>query len=183
METKTMTTERKNLGLEFEVKEVSDNGTFAGYGSVFGNKDLWGDIVMPGAFEKSIAKKTPVMLWQHNTDEPIGVYTKVEERPKGLYVEGKLLIEDVVRSKEAHALLKNGAIRGLSIGFNAISWENKGEDGKRFRVLNEIDLWEISLVTFPANEKALVQNVKNAIDEIDPEIITQAKSLLAMMKG
>lgn len=181
MEAKTVT-EHKVIDLEIEVKEVSDSGTFAGYGSVFGNKDLWGDIVMRGAFTRSIARKTPALLWQHNSDWPIGVYTNIEERAKGLYVEGALLINDVVQAKEAHALLKSGAIRGLSIGYVPVSWEYTGDGEKRTRLLKEVDLWEISLVTFPANERALVQSVK-AVDEVERDVIAQAKRLLEKMKG
>lgn len=177
------TTERKSLGLDFEVKEVSDGGTFTGLGSVFGNTDLWGDVVMPGAFAGSIARKAPVLLWQHNSDEPIGVYTRVEERAKGLYVEGKLLVDDIARAREAHALLKNGAIRGLSIGYIPVSWEWKKEGESRIRILKEVDLWEISLVTFPANEQALVQDVKAAADEIGSEIAVMARRLIQIMKG
>lgn len=179
----TTMTERKNLGLDFEVKEIGEEGTFRGFGSVFNNVDFWNDIVLPGAFEKSIARKTPAMLWQHNSDEPIGVYTKVEERPKGLYVEGKLLIDGVARARELHALLTAGAVRGMSIGYHPVAWEYQERNKERVRLLKEIDLWEISLVTFPANEKALVQDVKSMEEHLDPEILVKANRILEMMKG
>jgi HK97 family phage prohead protease len=151
----------QNLDFPFEVKELGDEGTFTGYGSVFNVVDLWDDAVLPGAFEKSIGKRKPAMLWQHNSDSPIGLYDSVEEDARGLRMKGRLLVDSVTQAREAHALLKAGAINGLSIGFNPLVWEYETrKDGRRVRVLKEIDLWEVSLVTFPANPKAVVGGVK-----------------------
>ena len=149
----------KAFGLH--VKDVSDEGTFTGYGSIFGNVDSYGDIVDPGAFAKSLArhareKSAPALLWQHNPDEPIGVWESLEEDAKGLKGQGRFVLE-TARGREAYALLKAGALRGLSIGYRPV----KGEpDGNTYR-LKELDLVEISLVTFPANRKANVTGVKS----------------------
>lgn len=152
-----------NKSFPFEIKTISESGAFTGYASVFGNEDLWGDIVVAGAFSKSIAVKKPAMLWQHNSDEPIGIWTVIKEDDKGLYVEGQLLIDGVAKAKEAYELLAAKAISGLSIGYRAVSWEwRKKDDSKdEVRLLKEIDLWEISLVTFPANTEARVGDVKD----------------------
>jgi HK97 family phage prohead protease len=104
----------------------------------------------------------PAMLWQHDSNEPIGVWTEMVEDSKGLRIKGKLAL-DTTRGKEAHALLKMGALNGLSIGFVSKQWAYDRET--EVRTLTEIDLWEVSLVTFPANEKARVTNVK-AADEL-----------------
>lgn len=152
-----------NKSFPFEIKTISETGAFTGYASVFGNEDLWGDIVVAGAFSKSIAVKKPAMLWQHNSGEPIGVWAVIKEDDKGLYVEGQLLIDGVAKAKEAYELLAAKAISGLSIGYRAVSWEwRKKDDSKdEVRLLKEIDLWEISLVTFPANTEARVGDVKD----------------------
>jgi HK97 family phage prohead protease len=152
---------KQNLEFPFEVKEMTDAGTFKGYGSVFDVVDTWDDIVVKGAFAKSIAKKKPALLWQHDSRSPIGVYTSVEEDNKGLKLEGRLLIDSVTQAKEAHALLQAGAINGLSIGYMPLAWEYETRKEKRVRILKEIDLWETSLVTFPANPKAIVGSVKS----------------------
>lgn len=155
--------------LDLEIKSLDEKGTFEGYGSVFGNKDSYGDIVEKGAFKDFLNKNKPAtvkLLWQHNTQEPIGVYEEIKEDDKGLYVRGRLLIEDVARAREAYALMKAGAINGLSIGFTINS--NGSEYGKNgIRHLNSLSLWEISVVTFPANARAQVANIKeNNMDDI-----------------
>jgi len=147
--------ETKNV--PFELKGIEENGIFSGYGSVFGVQDAWDDIVMKGAFLKSLQRKTPALLWQHNPDAPIGIYTDVAEDDRGLKVTGQLLIDDVDRAKEAYALLKAGALSGLSIGYVPQDFEYRDKD---VRLLKEVDLWEISLVTFPANDEARVKDVK-----------------------
>lgn len=152
-----------NKSFPFEIKTISETGAFTGYASVFGNEDLWGDIVVAGAFSKSIAKKKPAMLWQHKSDEPIGIWAVIKEDEKGLYVEGQLLIDGVAKAKEAYELLAAKAISGLSIGYRAVSWvwRKKDDSTDEVRLLKEIDLWEISLVTFPANTEARVGDVKD----------------------
>lgn len=154
---------KKTANFPFEIKTISETGAFSGYASVFGNEDLWGDIVVAGAFSKSIAEKKPAMLWQHNSDEPIGVWVVLAEDERGLYVEGQLLINGVARAKEAYELLVAKAISGMSIGYVPVVWEwQKKEDSRNeIRLLKEVDLWEISLVTFPANTEARVGDVKD----------------------
>lgn len=151
-----------------ELRAVGEDGAIEGYGSVFGVRDDYDDVIAAGAFVGSLAAHKaagtmPAMLWQHDAEEPIGVWLEMTEDPKGLRVKGRLALE-TVRGKEAHALLKLGALNGLSIGFVSKQWSYDRES--EVRTLTEIDLWEVSLVTFPANSKARVTNVKAATDEI-----------------
>lgn len=148
---------RKSYSME--IKAIDDQGHFSGYGSVFDVKDDWDDIIVKGAFEKSLSAKMPVMLWQHDSAEPIGVYESIKEDDIGLWLEGRLIL-DVEKGREAYILLKNRAIKGLSIGFVPLAWEWETRDDTRVRILKEVDLWEVSLVTFPANPKATVDEVK-----------------------
>lgn len=156
---------RKSFNLE--IKAVQEDGFFSGYGAVFGNIDWYNDVILPGAFTASLAKwraknKMPPVLWNHNDSEPIGVYTNIYEDEKGLYVEGKLLIDDVPRAKSTHALLKAGAIDGLSIGY---STKKANQQGNGVRELVEVDIGEISIVTQPANERSVITSVKSKLDE------------------
>ena len=153
----------KRLDLPLTLKAVDDAGTFSGYASVFGVKDSHEDIVMPGAFVESLQKRMPAMLWQHDSREPIGVYTKVAEDEKGLYIEGKLLIESDPLAKRAHGLLKQNALSGLSVGYRLEDYDYDAE--KEAFMLKKMDLFEVSLVTFPSNEEARIQNVKNSLAE------------------
>lgn len=159
-----------------EIKELNEEGYFSGYGSVFDVVDDWDDVIVKGAFANSIAKKTPVMLWQHDSAEPIGVYERVSEDDIGLWLEGRLLL-DVEKGREAYVLLKNRAISGLSIGFVPLAWEWETRDNKRVRVLKDVDLWEVSLVTFPANPKASVDNVKSIQTVRDAEAVLRDAGL------
>ena len=166
----------RRMDLPLKIKAVDDSGTFSGYGSVFGVKDSHEDIVVKGAFVESLKKRNPVMLWQHDSREPIGVYTKVEEDDHGLYVEGKLLIDSDPLAARAHGLLKENGLNGLSIGFNLKDWEY--DAGKEAYMLKEIALYEISLVTFPSNEDARVQNVKNSLMQKESPAPAQVERLL-----
>lgn len=162
---------RKNAALkirdfDLSVKAVSDDGLFSGYGSVFGTVDSYREVVAPGAFSESLAeikaKGRPVpVLWQHRSGEPIGVYTSLVEDAHGLKVEGQLIIDGVARAKEAHALMKAGAVSGLSIGYyvREDSWDEK----ERVRTLKKVELVEISLVTFPANDDARIDAIKSKL--------------------
>lgn len=157
---------RKTLDIPLTIKSVNDEGEFTGYGSVFGVKDSYMDIVMPGAFAKTLAEwksknAFPALLWQHDTKEPIGVYTDMKEDEKGLFVAGRLLINDDALAKRAHAHMKAGSLSGLSIGYALNDYEWDGE--KEAFLLKEIDLWEVSLVTFPANDSARISDVKTAL--------------------
>lgn len=161
----------KRLDVGFELKAIGADGTVEGYGSVFGVRDNYDDVIAKGAFIQSLkdhkaAGTMPAMLWQHDADKPIGVWTEMVEDEKGLRIKGQLALE-TVKGKEAHALLKMGAINGLSIGFMSKQWAYDRET--EVRTLTEIDLWEVSLVTFPANEKARVTNVKSADEMATPK--------------
>ena len=150
----------------FELKAVQEDGFFSGYGAVFGNVDWYNDVILPGAFKASLEKwqsknKMPPVLWNHNDSEPIGVYTQIYEDEKGLFVEGKLLIDDVPRAKSTYALLKAGAIDGLSIGY---STKKANQQGNGVRELIEVDIGEISIVTQPANDRSLITSVKNILE-------------------
>jgi HK97 family phage prohead protease len=156
---------KRGRAIALEVKAVGDDGTFEGYGSVFGVVDDWYDVVVAGAFKQSLADHKaagtmPAMLWQHDATEPIGIWLEMAEDAKGLKVKGKLALE-TRRGQEAYALLKMGAITGLSIGFCTVAGTSTyNDDGVRF--VAQVDLWEVSLVTFPANKVATVTNVKSA---------------------
>ncbi|MDQ3039404.1 MAG: HK97 family phage prohead protease [Pseudomonadota bacterium] len=158
----------KHLDIPFEIKAVNDDGFFSGYGSVFEVLDSYREVVKPGAFLKSLADwqakgKFPPVLWNHNSDKPIGIYTLMKEDERGLYVEGKLLVESVQQARETHACLKAGAISGMSIGYSVTKDETDGKSNVR-RLL-ELKLYEVSIVTFPANEAATVNAVKS-IEEL-----------------
>lgn len=159
-----MKIEHKTFAMQF--KAVEKTGEFAGYLSVFGNMDSYRDIVMPGAFAETLAEwnskgRLPPILWQHRGAEPIGPFTKMQEDQTGLYVEGRLLIEDLQRAKEAHALMTHKVVSGMSIGFETIGEE--WDKNERVRKLTKVKLWEGSIVTFPANEEAQIQVVKSAL--------------------
>lgn len=153
---------RLNIDRAFEVKAIKDDGTFVGYGSVFGELDSYRDIVMPGAFTNSLkefksnGRKVP-MLWQHDARSPIGVYTKLTEDDTGLLIEGECNLE-VQQGRECHSLMKQGALTGLSIGYSTErdEWDETGMTRKLFQV----KLWEISPVTFPAGDSARVSGIK-----------------------
>lgn len=174
---KTRQLERKEAAGGREVRSfaleirANEDGTMEGYGSVFGVRDNYDDVIAKGAFVSSLAEHKsagtmPAMLWQHDSDKPIGVWTEMVEDAKGLKIKGRLAL-DTVLGKEAHALLKMGALNGLSIGFMSKQWAYDRET--EVRTLTEIDLWEVSLVTFPANEKARVTNVKSADELATPK--------------
>ncbi|WP_334603939.1 HK97 family phage prohead protease [Escherichia coli] len=157
---------KQRLDVPLSLKSVSDSGEFEGYGSVFGVKDSHDDVVMSGAFAASLRawsdrKALPALLWQHRMDEPIGVYTEMKEDDVGLYVRGRLLIDDDPLVKRAHAHMKAGSLTGLSIGYVLKDWEY--DRTKEAFLLKEIDLWEVSLVTFPSNDEARISDVKNAL--------------------
>ena len=156
-------TEIKKLTFHSEVKAINDKGTFTGYGSIFGNEDQGSDIMQKGAFTKSLEQRPASkvkMLYQHKTDEPIGVFEDMYEDEKGLFVKGRLAM-GTQKGREAYELLKMGALDGMSIGFRADPDKQGYNENKRgTRTLKEVDLMEISLVTFPMNERALIENVK-----------------------
>ena len=160
--------ETEVLDIKAELKAYHDDeddeqkGMFSGYGSIFNNKDLGNDVMMEGAFAKSIASKGArgvKLLYQHKADEPIGVFDEIIEDRKGLKVKGRLAM-GTQKGKEVYELMKMGAIDGLSIGYRVSpKGAHYDEKGKR-RLLKEVDLMEISAVTFPMNPRARIQAVK-----------------------
>lgn len=145
---------------------IADGAEISGYASVFGVTDRGGDIVARGAYAACLARmakdKQPVrMLWQHDPAQPIGVWDSLREDDTGLWVKGRLL-DSVAKGREAAALVDAGAIDGLSIGYRTV---RAAKDAKGRRVLHEVELWEVSLVTFPMLPAATVQ-AKSGHDDI-----------------
>jgi HK97 family phage prohead protease len=148
----------------FEIKKEPDqDGAFEGYASVFGIVDQGMDVVERGAFGKSIGSGRKVkMLWQHDRQKVIGVWDEVKEDERGLFVSGRLL-KGVAQAEEAMVLMRNGAIDSMSIGYRTI--EAIPEGGGRIRKLMEVELHEISLVTFPMLPDAKVTAMKSVTTE------------------
>ncbi len=156
-------------------------GEFSGYASTVGNIDSYGDLVAPGAFQRTLlqhkAEKTmPALLLAHEHDIPIGVWLELSEDDRGLKAKGKLSM-GTTRAREAYELMRDGALSGLSIGYQAVRTE-KDKSGNR--LLKEIHLREISLVTFPANQSARVAEVKAAILSSPLELQRTAQDVLGL---
>ncbi len=143
------------------VKDVGEDGTISGYGSVFGVVDSYGDIVVKGAFAKTLAERADKarLLWQHRSDSPIGKFTDLHEDANGLHFTASLNLK-VQRGLEAYEHLKHGDIDGMSIGFVTMQ-DEVDTANNNVRLIKEAKLYEISLVTFPANEEATVTSVKS----------------------
>ena len=143
------------------LEDVAADGTFEGYASLFGVPDQGGDIVEPGAFAASL-KRRPArdvrLLFQHDPSEPIGLWTTLREDARGLFVQGRLMPE-VSRGAEVLALMRAGAVDGLSIGYRTVRARRDAARG--LRILTEIDLWEVSIVTFPMLPDARISGVKS----------------------
>ena len=136
---------------------LADGAVIEGYASLFGKSDQGGDVVQPGAYEASLkamasADRRVKMLWQHDPAQPIGVWDEVREDERGLYVKGRILT-DVDKGREAAALIGAGAIDGLSIGYRT---KRADQDARGQRLLHDLELWEVSLVTFPMLPEARV---------------------------
>ncbi|SER20052.1 prohead peptidase. Unknown type peptidase. MEROPS family U35 [Faunimonas pinastri] len=143
-----------------DLTAVEQDGTFSGYASLFGEEDLGRDVVMPGAFTKSLSARGASgvrMLFQHDPNEPIGVWDEIREDARGLFVRGRLTVE-AAKAREVLSLMRAGALDGLSIGFRTIRSRADAKSGVR-RLL-EVDLWEISVVTFPMQPSARISAVK-----------------------
>lgn len=157
--------ERYRLPLEAKLlpvqpRHVVGDGTFEGYASLFRIPDLGKDIVEPGAFRESLAQRGPTgirMLWQHDPAEPIGRWLSLHEDGRGLFVRGRLTLA-VARAREIHALMRAGAIDGLSIGFRSEKARTEPRTG--LRRLERVDLWEVSIVTFPMLPHARISAVQ-----------------------
>lgn len=159
--------------VSFEIKSAeADTGIFKGHGSVFNNTDSYGDVVMPGAFAKSLARhksagSMPALLWQHDSKQPIGIYKAMEEDEIGLSLEGQFALK-TRQGAEAHELTMMKAVRGLSIGFTIPKNGMEFDEEENVYRLKEIDLWEVSVVTFPANGLANITDVRSALREGKP---------------
>ena len=177
-----------NLTKDFhlKVKAVGDAGTFTGYAATYGNTDLVGDVIAPGAFTKAIQGQGAgyPLLWGHDQTQPLGV-GQIADSTAGLTVSGRMVMGDPA-ARRAMAHLKAGSIKGLSIGFQVPDGKNKSEyqdDGTR--LLKEIRLHEISLVACPANPLATITSVKSLQDvsrvlgSLDPAAVDK-KSLLQL---
>jgi HK97 family phage prohead protease len=157
--------ETKFAGLELE--RVNGDGSFSGYASLFGEPDLAKDVVERGAFTKSLAARGAAgvrMLFQHDPNEPIGVWSAIHEDGRGLSVRGRLTA-GVGRASEVLSLMRAGALDGLSIGFRVV--RARADRVKGMRRILEADLWEISVVTFPLLPGARVSSVKATTPEAD----------------
>jgi HK97 family phage prohead protease len=144
------------------VTDVAADGTFSGHAALFGVEDLAHDVIEPGAFAASLAARGAdgvKMLWHHDPAEPIGRWLEIREDGRGLFVRGRLLA-GIARAHEAATLMKAGVLDGLSIGFRTVSGRRDQKSG--IRRLRAIDLWEISLVTFPMQPDARVARVEVA---------------------
>jgi HK97 family phage prohead protease len=147
----TITYARRRLARTSAPARLTNLGgdEFEGYASLFGKPDGAGDVVAPGAFAASLRKRPPEqvrMLYQHFAHEPLGVWETIREDGKGLYVRGRLSL-DVPRVRDVRALIADGALDGLSIGFRTVRARRDAKTG--YRELLEVELWEISVVTFP----------------------------------
>ncbi|WP_353276427.1 HK97 family phage prohead protease [Wolbachia endosymbiont (group B) of Villa cingulata] len=171
---------KKFLYSPLSIKSIEENGVFSGYASVFNIVDKQNDLILPGAFKNNLNKSQIKLLWQHNPSEPIGNITDICENDIGLYITAHLLF-GIQKAEEAYLMLKTGTINGLSIGYIPIEYDVDHESGAR--VLKQVELWEVSLVTFPANLAAQVINVKNQHNEQEmlARAIEKANSVLTNM--
>jgi len=174
-----MTIQTKSLDQTFEVKALEEKGSFSAYGNTFNFKDHAGDVTVPGAFANCIkayeeAGRMPRLLAQHgHTSMPIGIITMMKEDEHGLYFEGKFA--PTPAGQEAYELVKMGAIDQFSIGYKTIDSDYDHKSDTTY--LKELDVKEISLVTFACNEESLVQSIKSAIekgDEVTPRMVQKA---------
>ena len=151
------------IDVDFEVKAIEDADDgffrFEGLASTFGNIDKVNDIVVRGAFTESIETKTPIILWQHDSRNPLGMPEEIRETEAGLFLKAKLPKDDTLVSGRVIPQIKVGSIRSMSIGFRIVEREFNDEG---IRLLKKVDLLEVSLVTFPANELAMVSGFKNS---------------------
>jgi HK97 family phage prohead protease len=146
---------------QFKLKsEPDETGRFEGWASVYGNVDHGGDICAPGCFSQTLKMRPQVpILWQHRPDEPIGI-GNMSDSHKGLQIDGRLILSDAT-AKKAYEFMKANVLRGLSIGYETVKSTNTPDGG---RLLQELRLHEVSVVTFPMNEQATVTSVKSLSD-------------------
>src|SRR3954451_9826699 len=163
---------------ELDTKSISEDGVFSGYASLFDVQDLGRDIVKPGAFSKSLASR-PLnqikMLRNHDAASPIGIWTALIEDGRGLKANGQLIL-DTVLGRETYSLLKAGALDGLSIGYR--TRKDTFDRAKNVRLLQGVDLFEISIVTYPMLPSAVVSRVKQMDHRSLVEAINRARDAL-----
>ena len=161
--------------------QVQDGFVIEGYASLFGASDQGGDIVGKGAYARSLsalsgADRSVKMLWQHDPSQPIGVWDEVREDDKGLWVKGRLL-DGIAKGREAAELIGAGAIDGLSIGYRTVR-ATKNDKGQR--LLQELELWEVSLVTFPMLPSARVAAKSDDVSASEDESL---RAMAAAFEG
>lgn len=163
--------------VKFETKALGDD-RFEGYASFFNNIDAYDDIIEKGAFRKTIAENRNriKVLWQHDTNEPIGIPEEMHEDDNGLYVKAKISMTDT--GKKALTLIKDGVITEMSIGYDVVKDDYKMLGTKRVRMLKELKLWEFSPVTFAANDKAKILKMRHLLENIKGDRIDTAISLI-----
>jgi len=160
----------KTLVRPLQIKEVSEEGRFSGYGSVFNNVDHHKDVIMPGAFSKTLERHKdrgtmPAMLWQHSMRDVVGIYDDMKEDDRGLFMEGRLLVKsNIPEADKAYSLMKHKAVSGMSIGFNIPKGGESFNKEDEVWEIKEVDLVEVSIVTYPANPEAQIQSVKHALE-------------------
>lgn len=165
----------------FQIKSIQADGTFSGYGSTFNNVDLGRDIVMPGAFDKTLneharAKTMPGMYFSHDVREPIGEWHTMATDEKGLLMEGQIWVgKGIPKAEQTYLMLKSNGPKGLSIGFYA-KWEI--DEGRKVRKLKEIDLKEVSPTPFPMNTRAVITSVKSLMAGRDSFTVREAEDAL-----
>lgn len=149
--------ELKQLALDTEIKAESNGNerTFEAYASVFGNVDNDNDIIVKGAFTETILKRTPKLAYQHDIKKLVGVVKEIKEDETGLLIKGEFL--NTPLGDQVYEEVKAGAINQMSVGFRT---KDSDFDGKGQRIIKDVDLFEVSFVTFPANESARVTSVK-----------------------
>ena len=171
-----------NFNAVFEVKFITDTGVFEGYASVFNIVDKVNDKIVYGAFKDSLKEykqrgDLPPLLWQHSTSDPIGMWTEMYEDEHGLFVKGKLFVDEIKTAQEAYKLLQENVVTGLSIGYRVVDYYT---DDKNVRILTKVDLQEVSLVTFPANDYARVSNINGAANQ---NIVPTERELEAILRN
>jgi len=155
---------KQKITIPLRIKQL-DNREFVGHGSMFNNIDLGGDVVMPGAFKRSLAQhrkadSLPQMFWMHDPSRVLGKWTDMGEDEDGLVVKG--VLADTPLGNEIHTLLKMDAVKGLSIGYSTVD-QDYDADGNR--LLKEVELWEVSVVSLPMNPLAQVAHAKSQLSE------------------
>ena len=165
---------QSRLTVPLELKAISDRGEIEGHGSTFGNVDLGGDIVMPGAFKRSLAEHRkagtmPQMFWMHQPDKVPGMWTEMAEDDKGLWVKG--VLADTALGREMRTLATMKAVRGLSIGYKTLPGGiDFDDDGNRLLV--EMGLWEVSMVSLAMNPIARIEAAKARLSDLGEYVPT-----------